>query len=40
LKVLDYVLEQGEDDEVRKTIQRRGRQIKALQELRPGARRH
>lgn len=40
LKVLAYMIEQGEDDEVRKTIQRQGQQIKALQGLHPRARRH
>ena len=39
-KVLNHLLEHGEDDELRKTIQRQGRQIKALQGLRPKARRH
>lgn len=39
-KVLDYLLERGDDAEVRKTIQRQGRQIKAIQGLRPRARRH
>lgn len=40
LKVLDYLLEWGDDEEVRKTIERQGRQIKAIQGLRPRARRH
>jgi hypothetical protein len=40
LKVLNHLLEHGEDDELRRTIQRQGRQIKALQGLRPRARRH
>jgi hypothetical protein len=40
LKVLAYLLEQGEDDELRRTIERHGRQIKVLQGLRPRARRH
>jgi hypothetical protein len=33
LKVLDYMIEQGDDDELRKTIQPQGRQTRAL----PGA---
>jgi hypothetical protein len=40
LKVLAYLLERGDDEELRRTIQRQGRQIKALQGLRPRARRH
>ena len=40
LKVLAYLLEHGEDDELRRTIERHGRQIRALQGLRPQARRH
>jgi hypothetical protein len=40
LKVLNHLLEHGEDEELRRTIQRHARQIKALQRLRPGARRH
>jgi hypothetical protein len=40
LKVLNHLLEHGQDDELRRTIQRQGRQIKALQGLRPRARRH
>jgi hypothetical protein len=38
LKVLNHLLEHGQDDELRRTIQRHGRQIKALQGPRP--RRH
>jgi|HubBroStandDraft_4_1064222.scaffolds.fasta_scaffold319465_2 hypothetical protein len=40
LKVLNHLLEHDEDEELRRTIQRHGRQIKALQGLRPRARRH
>jgi hypothetical protein len=40
LKVLNHLLEHGQDDELHRTIQRHGRQIKALQGLRPRARRH
>ena len=40
LKVLDYMIEHGDDAELRKTIQRQGRQIRALQGLRPRARLH
>jgi hypothetical protein len=40
LKVLDHLLEHGDDDELRRTIQRQGRQIKAIQARRPQARRH
>jgi hypothetical protein len=40
LKVLNHLLEHGQDEELRRTIQRQGRQIKALQGLRPRARRH
>jgi hypothetical protein len=40
LKVLDHLLEHGEDEELRKLIRRQGRQIKALQGQRPRARRH
>ena len=34
-KVLDYLLEPGDEEEVLKTIQRQARLIKALQGLRP-----
>jgi hypothetical protein len=40
LKVLNHLLEHGEDDELRRTIQRHARQIEALQGMRPRARRH
>jgi hypothetical protein len=40
LKVLAYMIEQGEDEELRKRVERQGRQIRALQGLRPRARRH
>jgi hypothetical protein len=40
LKVLNHLLEHGDDEELRRTTQRHGRQIKALQGLRPRARRH
>lgn len=40
LKVLDFLLERGEDKEVLKTIRRQAQQIKAIQGLRPKARRH
>jgi hypothetical protein len=40
LKVLNHLLEHGEDDELRRIIERQGRQIKALQGLRPRPRRH
>jgi hypothetical protein len=40
LKVLNHLLEHGEDEELHRTIQRQGLQIKALQGLRPRARRH
>jgi hypothetical protein len=40
LKVLAHLLEQGKDEELRRTVQRHGRQIKALQGLRPRPRRH
>jgi ribosomal protein S15P/S13E len=40
LKVLNHLLEHGKDEELRRTLQRHGRQIKALQGLRPRARRH
>jgi hypothetical protein len=34
-KVLNHLLEHGQDDELRRTIQPHGRQIKALQGPRP-----
>jgi hypothetical protein len=40
LKVLAFLLEHGDDEEMRRIIERQGRQIKALQGLRPRARRH
>jgi hypothetical protein len=40
LKVLNHLLEHGDDEELRRTIQRHARQIKALQGLRPRAPRH
>jgi len=40
LKVLARLLEHGEDEELRRIIERQGRQIKALQGLRSRARRH
>jgi hypothetical protein len=40
LTVLDHLLEHGQDEELRRTIQRQGRQIKALQGLRARARQH
>ena len=40
LKVLAHLLEHGDDDELRRTIERHGRQIRAIQGLRPRARRH
>jgi hypothetical protein len=40
LKVLAYMIEHGDYDELHKVIQRQGRQIKALQGLRLRARRH
>jgi hypothetical protein len=40
LKVLNHLLEHGDDEELRRTIQQHGRQIKALQGLRSRARRH
>jgi hypothetical protein len=40
LKLLNHMLEQGDDDELHRTIGHHGRQIKALQGLRPRARRH
>jgi hypothetical protein len=40
LKALNHLLERGEDAELRRTIQRQGRQIRALQGFRPRARRH
>jgi hypothetical protein len=39
-KVLDYLLERDDDEEVHKTIRRQARLIKAIQGLRPRARRH
>jgi hypothetical protein len=39
LKVLDYMFDHGEDDEVRQTVRRQARLIKAIQGLRPRARR-
>lgn len=40
LKVLGYPLEHGEDEVLRRTIERQARQIKALPGLRPRAGRH
>jgi hypothetical protein len=40
LKVLAYLLKHGEDEELRRTVERHGRQIRALQGLGPRARRH
>jgi hypothetical protein len=40
LQVLAHLLEEGEDDEVRRTIERQGRQIRKLQARLPRARRH
>jgi hypothetical protein len=40
LKVLAYMLEQGEDDELRRVIERQGRQLNRIQGRRPRARRH
>ena len=40
LKVLAYMLEQGEDDELRRVIERQGRQINRIQGRRPRTRRH
>jgi hypothetical protein len=39
-KVLNHLLEHGDDEELRRTIQRHGRQIKALQGQRPRPRSH
>jgi hypothetical protein len=39
LKVLNHLLEHGDDEELHRTIQRQGRQIRALQGM-PRARRH
>jgi hypothetical protein len=40
LKVLAYMIEQGEQDEILGVIERHGRQINRIQGLRPRARRH
>jgi hypothetical protein len=40
LKVLAYMIEQGEHDELQKTIERQGRQLNRIQGRRPLARRH
>jgi len=40
LKVLDFLLERGKEDEALKTIRQQARLIKAIQGLRPRARRH
>jgi hypothetical protein len=40
LKVLGYLLEWDDEDELHRTIERHARQIKAIQGLRPRARRH
>ena len=40
LKVLAHLLEHGEDEELRRTLEHHGRQLRALQGLRPRARRH
>jgi hypothetical protein len=40
LKVLNRMIEIDESDEALKAIERRARQIKAIQVLRPRARRH
>jgi hypothetical protein len=40
LKVRNHLLEHGDEDAVRKTIQRQGRQIQKIQARRPRARRH
>jgi hypothetical protein len=40
LKVLAYMIEQGEQDEMLRAIERHGRQINRIQGLRPRARRH
>lgn len=40
LKVLDYLLEHGDDEAVCKLIRRHGRQIRTIQGLRPRATRH
>jgi hypothetical protein len=40
LKVLAYLIEQGDHDELHRTIERHGRQINRIQGLRPRARRH
>jgi hypothetical protein len=40
LKVLAFMFEQGEDDELRRVIERQGRQINRIQGRRPRARRH
>jgi hypothetical protein len=39
-KVLAFMLERGEEDGVLRIVERQGRRIKALQGLRPRARRH
>jgi hypothetical protein len=40
LTVLAHLIEHGKDEELRRTIERHGRQIRAIQGLRPKARRH
>jgi hypothetical protein len=40
LKVLAHLLEHGDDEELHRTIERHGRHNRALQGLRPRARRH
>ena len=40
LTVLAYMIEHGEDDELRRVIERQGRQINRIQRRRPRARRH
>jgi hypothetical protein len=40
LKVLAYMIEQGDHDELHKTVERYGRQINRIQGRRPPARRH
>jgi hypothetical protein len=40
LKVLAFMFEQGEGDELRRVIERQGRQINRIQGRRPRARRH
>jgi hypothetical protein len=40
LKVLDLMIEEGDYDELHRTIKRQGRQINKIQARRPRARRH